>query len=413
MADKEQVDLLKRGAEAWNAWRNVRPGDQIDLFGADLNGANLIEADLSNADLIGANLSNADLYGTNLRRACLRSASLIGANLRRADLNGTHLRRANLSNANLSNANLVEANLSGANLSGANLSNARLGGAHLFGAKLDKADLCNADLVEANLSNAKLGGAHLRSANLNNANLAEATLKGTGLGSASLAKTNGLEYCIHTGPSSIDAKTLELSKGKIPDVFLKGCGFSDWEILNAKLHDPNLRPDQVTDICYEVINLRTKAPIQVNSVFISYSSEDKGFAEAIEKRLDADGIRSWRDVHDMIAGPMEEQIEKAIQLQGTVLLVLSKNSLGSDWVEWEVRRAREIQKDLQKDENDPVHVLCPVALDDTWAKAKWPKRLMAQLKEYLVLDFSDWDDDDSFEREYLRLRKGIAKYYGK
>jgi Pentapeptide repeats (8 copies) len=66
MADKEHVEILKQGFEAWTAWRNDSPGILPDLSGADL----------SNAKLEGANLRDANLSHTNLnRRRAPRSAS--------------------------------------------------------------------------------------------------------------------------------------------------------------------------------------------------------------------------------------------------------------------------------------------------------------------------------------------------
>lgn len=54
MADPQQLGLLKRGVEGWNAWRAQHPDVTIDLSGADLAGANLTEADLDGTILTGA-----------------------------------------------------------------------------------------------------------------------------------------------------------------------------------------------------------------------------------------------------------------------------------------------------------------------------------------------------------------------
>jgi uncharacterized protein YjbI with pentapeptide repeats len=61
MAVREQLAILRRGAEAWNRWRWENPEACFDLSGADLCGANL-----SGADLSEANLGRADLRGANL-----------------------------------------------------------------------------------------------------------------------------------------------------------------------------------------------------------------------------------------------------------------------------------------------------------------------------------------------------------
>jgi len=76
-----------------------------------------------------------------------------------------------------------------------------------------------------------------------------------------------------------------------------------------------------------------------------------------------EGVSVWLDHHDLIAGPLQEQIDRAIRLQDVVLLVLSEASVESDWVEHELEVAREKEKTEKRD------VLCPVALDETW-KAK-------------------------------------------
>jgi uncharacterized protein YjbI with pentapeptide repeats len=91
MADKSQLDVLKNGVVAWNAWREahaeVRPDlAQAHLVGVDLMGANFAGADLRKADLRGTNLSDtvlvdARLDGANFFRATLERADLAGATL--------------------------------------------------------------------------------------------------------------------------------------------------------------------------------------------------------------------------------------------------------------------------------------------------------------------------------------------
>jgi len=102
---------------------------------------------------------------------------------------------------------------------------------------------------------------------------------------------------------------------------------------------------------------------------------------------------------------MEKQIDIAIRQNSTVLLVLSKHSLSSNWVEHEVRTARALEKDIGRD------VLCPVALDDSWKSSHWPKRVMEQIMEYNILDFSEWEDDAKFEGMFRKLIDGLELFY--
>jgi hypothetical protein len=139
MEVEEHVALLKQGR--WNAWRRENPNIMVNLRGANLSGANLMEAYLIGVGLSGANLSGANLSRANLIGAHLTRANLSGANLSRAILRGAYLDRADLRGAKLSGANLMEANLMWANLSGASLMGALLQGTVLIGTDLTDADL--------------------------------------------------------------------------------------------------------------------------------------------------------------------------------------------------------------------------------------------------------------------------------
>ena len=82
MANQEQVDRLKQGAEGWNKWRKENPEIKIDLSKVDLRGAVPIEANLGEVNLGEADLRNADLSEANLRDADLNGANLCGADLK-------------------------------------------------------------------------------------------------------------------------------------------------------------------------------------------------------------------------------------------------------------------------------------------------------------------------------------------
>ena len=112
------------------------------------------------------------------------------------------------------------------------------------------------DLSEANLTWAVLRGANLTRANLTGANMEHAMLHETIFNNTILAKTKGLEGCVHTGPSSLDQRTLFRS-GYLSEPFLRGCG------LPSTLIDylPSLLSD----------------PVRFFTCFISYSQQDEAF----------------------------------------------------------------------------------------------------------------------------------------
>lgn len=106
MANQDHLDILTRGVEIWNQWRNARLDTRPDLSSADLSHANLSHANLSYANLSNANLSHADLSHSDLSGAYLSYANLRYANLNRADLNHTDLSYAHMYDANFAEASV-------------------------------------------------------------------------------------------------------------------------------------------------------------------------------------------------------------------------------------------------------------------------------------------------------------------
>ena len=282
---------------------------------------------------------------------------------------------------------------------------ADLNEAYLRRAHLEKADFSGADIRGADLSDAYLIEANLCRVDLYGANLLGVSLGDTVLGKIDLSHTKGLDKIDHLGPSLISTSTLEVSKGKIPEKFLRGCGLNDWEIESAKLYQPGLQAKEVNDIVYRIYDLRANQAIQINPLFISYSHKDGDFVDEIEKHLNEKGIRFWRDIHDASAGRLEKVVDRAIRQNPIVLLILSSNSVKSDWVEHEARSARELEKELGRD------VLCPVALDEAWKDCKWPTRLREQIMEYNILDFSKWKDEVEFGKMFRKLIEGLDLFY--
>src|SRR5262249_5036809 len=139
----------------------------------------------------------------------------------------------------------------GADLRGADLSQAWLGRAYFGGADLRGADLSHADLGYANLSDADLGDAHMSGARI----------RETVFGDNDLSTVRGLDKVNHQGASTIGIATLYKSRGKIPEVFLRGAGVPE------------------NFIAY--FGALVSKPIEFYSCFISYSHADKSFARRL------------------------------------------------------------------------------------------------------------------------------------
>jgi uncharacterized protein YjbI with pentapeptide repeats len=91
MADEDQLNWLRKGVAAWNAWRMENP-----LIRPDLSRAYLVKANLTGADLSKADLRNVNLGMANLIRARLNEGDLRGAMLSKASLVATKLRNVSM-----------------------------------------------------------------------------------------------------------------------------------------------------------------------------------------------------------------------------------------------------------------------------------------------------------------------------
>ncbi len=334
MANPEHLAILKQGPEAWNEWRAKSKDVTPDLRRADLEAKNLREANLHEADLFEANLSGANLGG--------------------ADLSGAKLSRANLSGAKLN----------GADLSGANLSGANLGGANLFGANLST----------ANLSGARLRWAKLSGANLNETDFDEAVIGHTTFGDNDLSRVSELETVVHLGPSTIGIDTIYRSKGKIPEAFLRGAG--------------------VPDNFIEYMHSLTGQALEYYSCFISYSTKDQNFADRLYADLQAKGVRCWFAPHDAHGGKkLYRQIDDAIRVYDKLLLILSHESMKSEWVKIEISKAR------KREAKEKRQMLFPVRLVPFKDLQKWECFEAHEICEYFIPDFSNWETNAKSYRE--------------
>ncbi len=344
--DRDEALRLLRGGKAgvgeWNQWRKSK--EKIP--------------DLSRVDLFGAYLRDVDAIDAHLQRANLRDANLHYANLTGADLRGADLSDADLSRAGLSGTQLVGADLRGANLRGANL-------------------------IGAILSEARLRGANLGGAILYYTNFSGAICRRTNFGDVDLSEVSGLDSIKHEGPSTVGVDTLFLSQGKIPEAFLRGCGV----------------PERWIEYLPSLMGMLE--PIQFYSCFISYSSKDQPFAERLYADLQGKGVRCWHAPEDLKIGEkIRVGIDESIRIHDKLLLVLSKNSVASDWVEKEVETA------MEKERQQKRVVLFPIRLDDAVMKIEtgWPADIRRSRN---IGDFKKWKTHDTYQKAFERLLRDL------
>jgi uncharacterized protein YjbI with pentapeptide repeats len=352
MANQEHLKILKQGVEAWNKWRGEDPETLPDLS----------RADLGRASLGGANLAWTDLCGVNLGDADLNEANLIC----------TNLNWANLSRVTLGLANLMHANL---------------GGAVLNSAYLNETALNEANLIQTNLVGTILSRVFLRGAKISGA-----VLSRTILADVDLSCVQGLEAVRHEGPSEISISTIYRSGGKIPVQFLRGAG--------------------VPDNFIEFMSSLVGTAFDFYSCFISYSTKNQEFADRLYADLQAKGVRCWFAPHNVQGGKkLHEQIDTAIRLHERLLLILSPDSINSEWVKTEIAKAR------KREIKEGKRVLFPIRLNISFKELEeWEcfdadrgKDSAREIREYYIPDFTQWKDHDQYQKEFDKLLRDLKK----
>jgi uncharacterized protein YjbI with pentapeptide repeats len=381
MPNEEHLRAILQGMDQWQRLRSHL-----------LDRPNLKDADLSDKDLSGFDLSSADMHRANLRRTRLAGARLQNAILDHAHLTWAYLERADLSDASLVDAQLSRADFSSANCRSARFVSARGGLALFFRASAEGADFSDADLTDvtfaqANLKDVKfvgayLGHADLHRANLLNADFRNAAFSGTRLTHTNISDAKNLEHVRHYGPTVVDVETL-LRPVEFDDKFLTGIGIPD------------------IFLTYRESLSTARRPIQFNSCFISHSSSDADFCRRLHADLQDSGVRCWFAPEDLKVGDrFRVRIEESIRVYDKLLVVLSENSVRSEWVEEEVEAA------FERERASGQAVLFPVRLDD--AVMTTPEAWAASIRRTRHIgDFRLWKNHDDYQGSLQRLLRDL------
>lgn len=114
------------------------------------------------------------------------------------------------------------------------------------------------------------------------------------------------------------------------------------------------------------------------------------------------GVRCWFAPHDLpIGGKIWDEIDAAIRLREKVLLVLSEDSLKSDWVEDEVTKA------FEEERRRGQTVLFPVRLDDAVMDTNeaWAAKLR---RDRHIGDFTRWKEHDEYQKSFERVLRDLT-----
>ena len=349
MASSEQKAALEQGTQAWHKWRADHPYYDIDLTNVKIDGVTMN---------FGPNPSERNIFdGINLRKANLEGATLTG-DIRQADFS-----EANLRGVSARNTRFLEGKFIGANLREA----------HLSGAILASCNLIGANLTQTDLTDATVAGYTIFSSN-------------------DLRTAKGLETIKFSEPPVLAITTLLLPQEvDVRDTFLKNAGVSEAD----------------REYAASLERAREKELILYQSCFISYASANEAFAKKLFSNLQKERIRAWFAPESLKGGDyFQSHIDRAVQTQDRLLLILSKESIASKWVAYETNLA------LEKERETGKIVLFPIKIDNEISSTEelWARRIK---KSRHIEDFTGWKTDAAYNTSLNKLLDHLKPEHGK
>jgi len=265
---------------------------------------------------------------------------------------------------------------------GIDFSYVKLAGANFEDADLSDANFTRADLGNANFSSATLWNVNFEGADLRLADFAKARFASVSWGDCDLRSALGLEFASHAFPSSIDIRSIR--RADLPASFLDGCGLP-----------PDLRE--------YLPSILDSAAIAKYSCFVSYCTADEAFVQRLHADLEKAKIRSWYAPVKMRAGDkIRKRLDEAVSLSEKLLVILSSESIASQYVEQEVETA------LEKERQQHRLVLIPVTVDRAIfnASSGWPSYVR---RTRHIADFTAWRNWSSYRDMLERLIRDIKE----
>jgi TIR domain len=144
--------------------------------------------------------------------------------------------------------------------------------------------------------------------------------------------------------------------------------------------------------------------------FLSYSSFDTGFANALKEKLAGRGYLAWfaPDRPDMPKAWVEEEqslrerIASGVRAARVVLVVISDHSIASRWVAFEVDAA------LTGTTSPSQPAILGLAVSDLTSDALWLSEVRSR---HAVYDLTSWQDATSFEVQFQRITADMDEIF--
>jgi hypothetical protein len=277
----------------------------------------------------------------------------------------------------LSDADLSDASLGGVTFVGAWCNGASFERAHIFYALFRSALMSQCCFRESDIRSTTFDWCHL-----DDSDFTDSIFDGNTFVHVNLKDTLGLETIDHFNPSSIGIDTF-FHSGGLPESFLRGSGV----------------PEEFIQYAASLVG----RPIDFYSCFLSYSSKDDEFARRLYNDLQGKNVRTWFAPEDLKIGDrFDLRIDESIRFHDKLVIILSANSVNSDWVEREVKSA------IEREQKEGKDVLFPIAIDEEGFTSKQPWAADIRRKRHIG-DFRQWKSHDDYTAAFDRLVRDLKK----
>jgi hypothetical protein len=176
---------------------------------------------------------------------------------------------------------------------------------------------------------------------------------------------------------------------------------SDLEIEATSLYYVGTEAER-TEVMDRVLGLRRELPLEFHSVFITHSSADRDFAEALHNALQERGIRCWLDEKQILPGDeVVDAGERGTKLWDKMILCCSESALrNSWWIESEIAQSLQKEKEIQRRDGRASPALIPLDLDG-YLSGGWQSPRSAEILSREIADFSAWHKGEPLPRSPL------------
>jgi hypothetical protein len=151
------------------------------------------------------------------------------------------------------------------------------------------------------------------------------------------------------------------------------------------------------------------------SVFISYSRADEVFADRLFNSLRSEGVHAWYDKQNILPGyDIYDEITRGIREQDKVLFCFSESAIRSGWVDAEIDRALQKERELFRTTRDGApssrsrsKTLIPLDLDGSLIEGRWQSGKAPDLMSRGIADFRNWQDQSTFTETFTDLLSSL------